>query len=94
VLSRSGEDIVMDSRPSDCVALAVRAKCPIFIDEAVVDEAGIPITAADAEKSTKSSEVHAQIAFLQKELEKAVEEENYEEAAQLRDRIKKLEAKL
>lgn len=95
VLSRSGgEDIVMDSRPSDCVALAVRAKCPIFIDEAVVDEAGIPITAADAEKGTKSSEVHAQIAFLQKELEKAVEEENYEEAAQLRDQIKKLEAKL
>jgi bifunctional DNase/RNase len=94
VLSRSGEDIIMDSRPSDCVALAVRAKCPIFIDEAVVDEAGIPITAADAEKGTKSSEVHAQIAFLQKELEKAVEEENYEEAAQLRDQIKKLEAKL
>jgi hypothetical protein len=95
VLSRSdGEDIVMDSRPSDCVALAVRAKCPIFIDEAIVDEAGIPITAADAEKGTKSSEVHAQIAFLQKELEKAVEEENYEEAAQLRDQIKKLEAKL
>ncbi len=95
VLSRSGEDIVMDSRPSDCVALAVRAKCPIFIDEAVVDEAGIPISAADAEKATtKSSEVHAQIAFLQKELEKAVDEENYEEAAQLRDQIKKLEAKL
>ncbi len=85
----------MDSRPSDCVALAVRAKCPIFIDEAVVDEAGIPISAADAEKvTTKSSEVHAQIAFLQKELEKAVDEENYEEAAQLRDQIKKLEAKL
>ena len=95
VLSRGGEDIVMDSRPSDCVALAVRAKCPIFIDEAVVDEAGIPISAADAEKTTtKTSEVHAQIAFLQKELEKAVEDENYEEAAQLRDQIKQLEKKL
>ena len=94
VLSRAGADIVMDSRPSDCVALAVRAKCPIFIDEGVVDEAGIPITAADAEKTTKGSEVHAQIAFLQKELEKAVEEENYEEAVQLRDQIKQLEAKL
>jgi bifunctional DNase/RNase len=94
VLNRSGEDVVMDSRPSDCVALAVRAKCPIFIDEAVVDEAGIPISAADTEKTTKSSEVHAQIAFLQKELEKAVDAENYEEAAQLRDQIKKLETKL
>jgi bifunctional DNase/RNase len=94
VLSRAGEDIVMDSRPSDCVALAVRAKCPIFIDEGVVDEAGITISPADAEKTTKTSEVQAQIAFLQKELEKAVEQENYEEAAQLRDQIKQLETKL
>jgi bifunctional DNase/RNase len=94
VLSRAGEDIVMDSRPSDCVALAVRAKCPIFIDEGVVDEAGITISAADAEKTTKNSEVQAQIAFLQKELEKAVEQENYEEAVQLRDQIKQLETKL
>ena len=76
------------------VALAVRAKCPIFIDEGVVDEAGIPISAADAEKASKASEVHAQIAYLQKQLEKAVEEENYEEAAQLRDQISQLQKKL
>jgi bifunctional DNase/RNase len=98
VLGRAGEDIVLDSRPSDCVALAVRAKCPIFIDEAVVDEAGIPITAAGADKeaegTTRASEVQAQIAFLQKELEKAVDEENYEQAASLRDQIKKLETRL
>jgi hypothetical protein len=94
VLNRAGEDVVLDSRPSDCVALAVRAKCPIFIDEGVVDEAGVPISTADAEKSTKTSEVQAQIAFLQKELEKAVEQEDYEEAAQLRDQIKKLETRL
>jgi len=79
---------------NDCVALAVRAKCPIFIDEGVVDEAGIPISAADAEKASKASEVHAQIAYLQKQLEKAVEEENYEEAAQLRDQISQLQKKL
>jgi bifunctional DNase/RNase len=94
VLSRSGADIVMDSRPSDCVALAVRAKCPIFIDEGVVDEAGIPISAAETEKSSKSSEAQAQIAYLQKQLEKAVENEDYEQAAQLRDQISELEKKL
>jgi len=94
VLNRGGTDIVMDSRPSDCVALAVRAKCPIFIDEGVVDEAGIPITAADAARSTKSSEVQAQLAVLRKQLDEAVDEENYELAAQLRDRIKKMEERL
>lgn len=94
VLNRAGNDIIMDSRPSDCVALAVRAKCPIFIDEGVVDEAGIPITAADAEKSSKASETQAQIAYLQKQLDKAIEDENYEDAALLRDQIKQLEKKL
>jgi bifunctional DNase/RNase len=94
VLNRSGADIVMDSRPSDCVALAVRAKCPIFIDEGIVDEAGIPISAADAEKSSKASEAQAQISYLQKQLEKAVENEDYEQAAQLRDQISELEKKL
>ncbi len=31
----------IDCRPSDAIALAVRAKVPIFIDEAVMDETGI-----------------------------------------------------
>lgn len=33
---------VIDARPSDAVALAVRADAPIFVDEEVLDEAGIP----------------------------------------------------
>lgn len=32
----------VDCRPSDAIALAVRAKVPIFIEEPVMDEAGIP----------------------------------------------------
>lgn len=95
VLNRDGGDLVLDSRPSDCVALAVRAKCPIFIDEGVVDEAGIPISAAEgAEAPVKSTEIETQIAVLEKELQQAVDEENYEQAAMLRDRIKDLQSKL
>lgn len=94
ILNHSGEDLVMDSRPSDCVALAVRAKCPIFIDEGVVDEAGIPITSANKEEKSKTSEIESQIGFLQKQLDKAVEIENYEEAAVLRDKIKEMQKKL
>jgi len=32
----------IDSRPSDAIALAVRAECPILVDEAVLEEAGAP----------------------------------------------------
>ena len=94
ILNRDGTDVILDSRPSDCVALAVRAKCPIFIDEGVVDEAGIPISSAEEKQSSKSTEIQSQITYLEKELEKAVEEENYEEAALLRDQIKQLQQKL
>jgi bifunctional DNase/RNase len=31
----------VDSRPSDAIALAVRAKVPIFADESVLDRAGV-----------------------------------------------------
>jgi bifunctional DNase/RNase len=35
--------LVMDSRPSDAFALAVRRRCPILIDSKVVELAGIPL---------------------------------------------------
>ncbi|RXZ72334.1 bifunctional nuclease family protein [Agromyces albus] len=33
---------IIDARPSDAVALAVRAEAPLFVAEQVFDEAGIP----------------------------------------------------
>lgn len=34
------EEIVVDARPSDCIALAAREGCPIFVSQKVIDEAG------------------------------------------------------
>lgn len=36
-----GEMLEIDCRPSDAIAVAVRAKVPIFVDEEVMEEAGI-----------------------------------------------------
>ncbi len=41
VLNVDGEQIEIDSRPSDALALAVRVEVPIYADEAVLDKAGI-----------------------------------------------------
>jgi uncharacterized protein len=41
LLSVDGEQMEVDSRPSDALALAVRAEVPIFAEEAVLDKAGI-----------------------------------------------------
>ena len=36
----------LDSRPSDAIALAVRVHAPLFVDDAVLDEAGTQLTEA------------------------------------------------
>jgi uncharacterized protein len=41
LLSVDGEQMEVDSRPSDALALAVRADVPIFAEEAVLEKAGI-----------------------------------------------------
>jgi hypothetical protein len=37
----NGEDIELDSRPSDAIALAVRADAPIFAAEDVIEESAV-----------------------------------------------------
>ncbi|GCF07858.1 bifunctional nuclease family protein [Dictyobacter arantiisoli] len=41
VLDVDGRHIEIDSRPSDAIALAVRAKTPIYVDEGVLERAGV-----------------------------------------------------
>ncbi|MBM4284281.1 MAG: bifunctional nuclease family protein [Deltaproteobacteria bacterium] len=38
-LSRDGEEITIDARPSDAIALALRSKAPIFVAEGVIQKA-------------------------------------------------------
>lgn len=49
VLAHQGSEVTIDSRPSDAIALAVRAKIPILVDESVMDRAGIRLTDGEEE---------------------------------------------
>ncbi|HVM18947.1 MAG TPA: bifunctional nuclease family protein [Egibacteraceae bacterium] len=49
-MTQDGESIVVSSRPSDAIALAVRATVPIFADEEVLAEAGIEIEDDDEQE--------------------------------------------
>ncbi len=40
-LTVNGKDVSIDARPSDAVAVAVRADCPIFVEDDVMDRAGV-----------------------------------------------------
>ncbi len=89
VVKQQGQTLIIDARPSDSLALAVRDKCPIFIDEGVVEEAGIPVSTITEQvgENPENDTEAMKLEKLEKELEKAIEEENYEEAARLRDLI-------
>ncbi len=107
VCEKDGEIKEIDSRTSDAVALALRFGCPIYADESIVEEAGIVIEEPDQEEEeenlqTTESEPHPSSAnpyedYLLEELEellqKAIEEENYEEASRIRDEIKRRKEK-
>ncbi len=41
ILNVDGEQMEVDSRPSDAIALAVRVEVPIYADEGVLEKAGI-----------------------------------------------------
>ncbi|MEZ0397358.1 MAG: bifunctional nuclease family protein [Anaerolineales bacterium] len=41
VVEKDGQTLVIDSRPSDALALAVRARVPILVSQEVMDAAGI-----------------------------------------------------
>jgi len=99
VLEVSGLTNEVDARPSDAIALAVRARSPIYVAEPVMEAAAfIPSeeTEAEEEKSEpreqqevpKTKEAH--LATLQDKLRKAIETEEYERAAKIRDEIQKL----
>jgi bifunctional DNase/RNase len=87
----------IDARPSDAIALAVRAQSPIFVAESVMDAAAF-IPSEETDKVTKRTSENeplpntkeAKIAALQTKLREAIESEEYERAAKLRDDIQKL----
>ena len=41
ILEQNGVRKIIDSRPSDAIAIAIRAKAPVFVDEDILDAVGI-----------------------------------------------------
>lgn len=80
------EEIIIDARPSDSIALALRTDADIFVEEDVMEEAAVP--AKPEEEETEESK---KLKILQHRLQRAVEEEEFEEAADIRDEIKEVQ---
>ncbi|MDX1390136.1 MAG: bifunctional nuclease family protein [Acidobacteriota bacterium] len=54
LLERNGGDpLSIDSRPSDAMALALRAQAPIFVEQSVLDKSASPDAGGDSEETER-----------------------------------------
>lgn len=93
---KDNEEVELDARPSDAIALAIRFGAPIYVNKKVLDEAGIVTEETSAGHKTSAagqkeqSKELTKLEELEQELQMAIDTENYEKAAKLRDQLKKL----
>ena len=88
-LSNNGTNKEVDARPSDAIALALRMQAPIFVEEVMRKAAIREAEEEEAELEDKSP--ISKVDELNSDLDKAVKEERFEEAARLRDKIRDLQ---
>jgi bifunctional DNase/RNase len=94
VLERDGVETEVDSRPSDAIALALRCGAPIFLARQVMDQAGVLLPEEGGDEKKKPTQAAAPLSPMEQlktQLEQAVSTERYEDAAKLRDEIRRLE---
>lgn len=102
LVCKQGDDLTMvDARPSDAIAIAVRVGCEIYAYESVMEEAGIIMddmdepTEGGAEDDNNINKVQNEpdlelltLNELEDLLQMAIDDEDYQKAAQIRDEIK------
>ena len=103
----TGKEVAIDARTSDAIAIAIRFRCPIFTYEDILLRAGIIINNSNKDfnediedldlindKDAKPEGINTfSIAKLKIMLNKAIEEEDYEKASEIRDELKKRKSK-
>jgi bifunctional DNase/RNase len=57
IVDANGRHVEIDSRPSDAIALAVRVKAPIFVDDNVLEKAGVNLKVEGFEDAVQANVV-------------------------------------
>ncbi|HMQ59234.1 MAG TPA: bifunctional nuclease family protein [Flavilitoribacter sp.] len=89
-----GSNLELDSRPSDAMAAAVRFESPIYVYESILDEAGMTIELGEnppapvvAPQEPLAPLDRYSTEKLEQMLDEALEKEDYERAAKIRDEM-------
>lgn len=99
ICNKGGQTLEIDSRTSDAIAMAVRFECPIYTFEFIMESAGVILDDDEAagesttslskpEKAKKRKTLADETTTnLETLLQKAIDDEDYEKAAQIRDEL-------
>jgi hypothetical protein len=87
-LKLNGQQTEIDARPSDAIALALRMHAPIFVAEEVMTRASV--NEREPEREDAPLAPMNEMERLEHDMQKAINDERYEDAARLRDEIKHL----
>jgi len=99
----TGEELILDARTSDAVAMAVRFDAPIFTTSQVLNEAGILLDLEETPKEETSFEPESvsendlrnlSTEELQNLLEEAVKDEDFDYALEIQEEIKRRKKKI
>lgn len=93
VVHSEGQALAVDARPSDAIAMALRCHAPIRVAAHVMDAAGTVIkddsSGVAGNASTAAGGEPEAVVALKRQLALAIQEERYEDAARLRDEIRR-----
>jgi len=101
--SETEEELILDARTSDAVAMAVRFDAPIYTTQQVLNEAGILLELEEVakEEETFSETVNPEDSLtsvsmeeLEKLLDEAVKEEDFDTALEIQEEIKRRKKKI
>lgn len=103
VCTKDGKQHKIDSRTSDAVALSLRFNCPIYTYESIMKTAGIVLDMGksrgldldvdeQAPKRSESQYSRKSLDELNKLLNEAISNEDYEKASEIRDEIQRRSA--
>lgn len=100
ITSQNGKSVNIDARTSDAVALAVRFKCPIMCENSILDKAGIVVEDLELdedddqenEEKVVPEKRELTVVELEEKLQEALDNEDYELASKIRDRINSMKS--
>jgi len=89
VFIKGNEKVMVDSRTSDAIALAVRFECPIYTFDHILEQTGFTVDTEGLPIDKRGSFINFPLNELEDLLEKVLKKEDYESASRIRDAINK-----